>query len=121
MYAAGARCREQEPGTGIDIVFRRIRTIGIEFGEPALSARQTLFGCRQQPLDRLDSVAFDDIPVVVEMAVIEDAEIELRRSLTAFGGNPEAPHHAVIHCSPHSPGGTALLQKYRRFSGLKKD
>src|SRR5271165_2627894 len=107
MYAAGACRREQEPGTCIDVVFRRIRTIGIECGKLALSARQALLGGRQQPLDRLHSVAFDSIPVIVETAVIEDAEIELRRSLTAFGGNPEAPHHAGIHRSPHSPGGTA--------------
>src|SRR5271154_1144237 len=94
MNAARAGCRQQKPGTGVDVVSRRVGAVGIEFGEPALRARQALLGSRQQPLDRLRPVAFDGIPVVVQAAVIENAEIELRGGLAAFGSKPEVPHRA---------------------------
>jgi hypothetical protein len=45
-----------------------------------------LLSGRPQPLDRLLAVAVDGISVVVETAVMEDTEIELRRSLAALGG-----------------------------------
>jgi hypothetical protein len=82
-------CRQQKPRTSVDVVSRRVGAGGIEFGEPALCARQALLGSRQQPLDRLCPVAFDGIPIVVQTAVIKDAEIELRGRLTAFGSKPE--------------------------------
>src|SRR5207248_8009069 len=69
----------------------------IQFGEPALSARQALLGSCQQPFDRLRSVAFDDISIVVLTAVKEDAEIELRGGVTAFGSKPEVPHRTGFH------------------------
>jgi len=94
MNAARAGCRQQKPGTGVDVVSRRVGAVGIEFGEPALCARQALLGSRQQPFDRLRPVAFDGVPIVVQAAVIEDAEIELRGSLAAFGSESEVPHRA---------------------------
>src|ERR1700726_3126693 len=123
MYAARACCRQQEPDTRVHVISRRIRTIGIEFGEPALSTRQALLSSRQQPSDRLLSVAFDGIPVVVDTAVIEDAEIELRGGRAAFGSNPGVPPCAGIHRSSPSHGvEIRLLQSraHRRSSALKK-
>ena len=80
----------QKPGASVHEVFRCIRAAGVELAEPALSARQALFGGRQQPFERLRSVAFDGVPVVVQTAVREDAEIELRRAapLSAASGRP---------------------------------
>src|ERR1700738_1951215 len=112
VYAARVCCCQQEPDTRVHVISRRIRTIGIEFGEPALSTRQALISSRQQPSDRLLSVAFDGIPVVIDTAVIEDAEIELRGGLAAFGSNPELLHRAGLHCSsPWRSGGNPIAPK----------
>src|ERR1700724_3060855 len=123
MYAARACCRQQEPDTRFQVISRRIRTIGVGFGEPALSARQALLSSRQQPSDCLLSVAIDGIPVVVNTAIIEDTEIELRGGLAAFGSNPEVLHCAGIHrSSPSHRVEMPWLQRraHRRFSALKK-
>jgi hypothetical protein len=97
VNAARTFCREQKPGTRVHQVSRSVRNVRIKFGEPALSARQALLSSCQQPFDRLRSVAFDGIPVVVLTAVKEDAEIELRGGVTAFGSKPEVPHSAGFH------------------------
>src|SRR5271166_1587146 len=55
------------------------------------------------------SVAVDGIPVVVQTAVREDAEIELRGGVTAFGREPEVPHRAGFHLSLLPNHGAAKL------------
>src|SRR5271167_551599 len=97
VNAARVCCRQQKPGTSVYVVSRRVRSVGIEFGEPALCARQALLGSRQQPLDRLRPVTFDGISIVVQTAVIEDAKIKLCGGFTAFGSKPEVPHRAGFH------------------------
>src|SRR6266851_5516949 len=97
VYAAQIGHRQEEPGTGIDIISRRLRPFGVHLRELTLSACQTLFGGGQQPLDGLGAVAFDDIPIVIQTAVAEDTEIELRGGVAALGGENEVLDSAALH------------------------
>jgi hypothetical protein len=91
VYAAQGLYRQEEPGTGVYILFRRIRTVSIHLRKFTLSTGQTLFGGSQQPLHCLRSVAFDRIPIVIHSAVAENTKIELRGGIAAFRGKNGGP------------------------------
>ena len=97
MYAAQIGHRQEEPGTGVDIISRSIWPFGVHLRELTLSAWQTLFGGSQQPLYGLGTVAVDGIPIVIQTAVAEDAKIELRRGVAALGGKNEVLDSAALH------------------------
>jgi hypothetical protein len=97
VYAAQGLYRQEEPGTGVYIVFRRIRTVSIHLRKFTLSTGQTLFGGSQQPLHCLRSVAFDCIPIVIHSAVAENTKIELRGGIAAFRGKNEVLDSAALH------------------------
>lgn len=84
VYAAQAGGRQEEPGTSLHIVFRRVWPASIHSRELTLSAGQALFGGSQEPLDGLQSVAFDGVPIVIQTAVVKDTKIELRCGVAIF-------------------------------------
>jgi hypothetical protein len=84
VYAAQALYRQHEPSTGADMVLRRVWTVSIHLRKFTLSTGQSLLGGSQQPLHRIRSVAFDGVPIIVQTAVAQDTEIELRGGLPLF-------------------------------------
>jgi hypothetical protein len=86
MYAAQPGSRQEEPGTSLYIVLRRVWAASIHCGESTLSAIQILFGGSQQPFDRLSSVAFYGVPIVMQTTIVKDTKIELRSGVTTFSG-----------------------------------
>jgi hypothetical protein len=100
----------EEPGTGVDIISRRIWPFGVHLRELTLSACQALFGGSQQPLHGLGAVAFDGVPIVIQTAVAEDTKIELRGGVAALGGKNEVFDSAALHqCILTTRGGLLLL------------
>ena len=59
----------------------------------ALCAGQTLFGRGQEPPHRLRPAAFDGVAAIVQSVFVDDAEIELRLGIAAFGGLKQMLHH----------------------------
>jgi ABC-type sugar transport system ATPase subunit len=92
-----ARCRDKEPDTSVDIIFRRSRAICIHFGKFALSARQTLFRGRQQPMVFQNYAVFPHMTVRqnvgfgLRMAGADAARIERQVARTA----------ALLHIEPN--------------------
>ena len=109
MYSAQARCRQEEPGTGIYKVLGRSSVTSVHLGEFTLSAGQPLFGGSQQPFHGLGSVAFDGIAIVIHITVVEDTKVKLRRGITAFGGNKEVVYRCCFASEHpnHRAGGIA--------------
>jgi hypothetical protein len=97
MYATQIGRRQEEPGTGVDIISRSIWPFGVHLRELTLGACKTLFGGSQQPLYGLGAVAFDGIPIVIQTAVADEAKIELRRGVAALGGKNEVLDSAALH------------------------
>jgi len=104
MYSVRACCRQEEPGTGIYILFGRSSITSVHLGEFTLSAGQPLFGSSQQPFPCLGSVAFNGIAIVIHITVVEDAKVKLRRGITAFGGNEEVLYSAALHQNIQTTG-----------------
>lgn len=104
MYSAQARCRQEEPGTGIYKVLGRSSVTSVHLGEFTLSAGQPLFGGSQHPFHGLGSVAFDGIAIVIHITVVEDTKVKLRRGITACGGNKEVVYNAALHQNIQTTG-----------------
>jgi hypothetical protein len=113
MYSAQVPCRQEKPSAGIDKVLGRSSATRVHLGEFTLSTGQPLFSSSQQPFHCLGSVAFDGIAIVIQTTVVEDTEIELRRGVSAFGGNKQVLQDAALHQPIQTTGGTRDASELR--------
>src|SRR5947207_7707088 len=85
MNPAQARRRHEEPTARDRVAAGYVRAIGVDLREFDLCTRQALLGRGQQPSHGLWPAALDDIAVIVQAVVVEDAEIALGNGITRLG------------------------------------
>jgi hypothetical protein len=90
----------------------------MHFCQFELCAGQAPFGRGQEPSHRLRPAAFDGVAAIVQSVFVDDAEIELRLGIAAFGGLKQMFHH-----TRHSwrPGVCAAVNEQRISCFLRKD
>ncbi|SRR6266567_340156 len=86
MDPAQADRRQEEPPARGRVAARYVRPVGVDLRQFDLSTRQALLGRGQQPSHCPWPIGFDDIAVIVQAVVVEDAEIALRARVASFGG-----------------------------------
>ena len=99
MNPTQAYRRHKEPPARGRVAARYVRPVGVDLREFDLSARQALLGRGQQPFHGLRSTALNDIAVIVQAIVVEDAEIALGENIAGFGCFEQPFLHPITLCT----------------------